>query len=218
MAPPTRPCKRPGCKANGFALRSLIYNVTFRHNTKEMENAKKNVLKRTSLKKEEKIKASSMWGSFLGHSTSTSKANTLNDLKKEKQEKVRKKQEAKEEEERLDLDSDEHACGLIIDNSSELPPPAIIIEDRANIIADNKAQSFRSRMQYEETENIKDERAPSVPFPFRLDLSQIKELMLLPDHTPFSKTLRTDLLSPTGRRAKVVVESVLIWPYHGFVY
>lgn len=83
-------------------------------------------------------------------------------------------------EEEVDPDSDEHACGLVIDNSSELPPPAIIIEDSANIIADNETQSFRLRMQYEGITNTEDEPAPSVPFPFPLDLSQIKEFISLP--------------------------------------
>jgi len=64
-------------------------------------------------------------------------------------------------EEEVDPDSDEHACGLVIDNSSELPPPAIIIEDSANIIADNETQSFRSRMQYEGIANIS--RTPEAP-------------------------------------------------------
>ena len=62
-------------------------------------------------------------------------------------------------EEEVDPDSDEHACGLVIDNSSELPPPAIIIEDSANIIADNETQSFRSRMQYEGIANTEGEPA-----------------------------------------------------------
>ena len=51
--------------------------------------------------------------------------------------------------------------------------------------------------------NIKDKHTPSVPRQFRLDLSQIEEFISLPSHTPFSKTLRTDLLSPTDRRLRV---------------
>jgi hypothetical protein len=106
-------------------------------------------------------------------------------------------------EEQVDPDSVEQACGLVISNSLELPPPAVIIEDSANIIADNEAQSFRSRMQYEEIENIKDKHAPSVPFPFQLDLNQIEEFKSLPSQTQYTKTLRADLLSPAGRRLKV---------------
>jgi hypothetical protein len=63
------------------------------------DNVKEDELKRTSSKKEEKTKTTSVWGSLLGRNNSIQKAN---DLKKEKQEKARKEQEAKEEEERLE--------------------------------------------------------------------------------------------------------------------
>ena len=106
-------------------------------------------------------------------------------------------------EEEIDPDADEHDCGLVIDNSSELPPPTIIITESAKIIADNQVHSFRSRIEYEEIENMKDECTPLVPIPSWLDLSQIREFMPLPDPISSSEAMRIDLLSPTGRSFRI---------------
>lgn len=49
----------------------------------------------------------------------------------------------------VDLDPIEHTCTLAIHISSELPPPIVIIDDSAGIIADNESQ----RVQYERMAN-----------------------------------------------------------------